>query len=386
MRSRKTVYLDNAATSYPKPPSVVAAVKDALQKPFGNPGRGSHLAARAAQDTVFTLRERAGEFFGAEPENVVLTSNSTHGLNLAVKCAAGPESHFLISDLEHNSVRRPVLAVRERLGCTVETFGTFGGDPDLIAADIKKKIRPGRTVVASIHVSNICNVELPVKTIGELCRQHDCIYIVDASQSAGHRPIDVESSHADVLCMPGHKGLFGPMGTGLMIVGPDFADKAKGEKTLLEGGSDFDSLSETMPDLLPERFEAGTLNAHGAAGLLAGLEFVMKTGLENIAKRENELFRQFAEMIGGVEGVTLYTDGTPGAVALFNIDGVSPATAGARLNDRGVCVRSGFHCAPLAHRTLGTGKDGAVRVSFGWFNTPSDAVYAADSIAAIARG
>ncbi len=385
MTRKKTVYLDNAATSWPKPGSVTSAVRDALKKPFGNPGRGSHSASETAQNAVFGLRESVASHFGSEADRVVLTSNATAGLNYALKGFASTGGHILISDLEHNSVRRPALALERELGCRVDTFRTFGGDPDMILSDIEKKLRPNDTVVVSVHVSNICNITLPIGAIGKLCRDAGCRFIVDASQSAGHRKIDVRDERIDVLCMPGHKGLYGPMGTGLMVFGEAAAREAERIRTTVEGGSGAESEKASMPDALPERLEAGTLNAHGAAGLLAGVEWIKKTGEERIAAHERRLYEEFVGILKTDKRITVYDDGGPGAVVLFNVKGASPAEVGGALDRDGICVRTGFHCAPTAHRTVGTGKDGAVRVSFGYFNTLSEVRFAAERVLSVSR-
>ncbi len=374
------IYLDNAATTWPKPTEVSEAVRRALTVPFGNPGRGSHKASENAMKTVYSLRETAADFFGAEPENVVLTSSATDGLNKAIKGAAGSYGKFLISDIEHNSVRRPVLSLADSGLCSVEVYHAFGKTDDEITDELKRRIIPGKTAVVSIHASNICNARLPIAKIGDVCRKNDCLFIVDASQSAGHIKTDVEKMKIDVLCLPGHKGLYGPMGTGLLIFGGSAASKIGEFSTIVEGGSGVDSLSDRMPDYLPERFEAGTINAHGSAGLLAGIKWLRETGIDRVSTHEKKLYDLFTDILSSYDRITLYGDQTPGPVVLFNIEGFPSGTVGRMLNERNICVRTGFHCSPLAHRSLGTGKDGAVRVSFGFFNTEAEVEKAAHEI------
>ena len=378
------IYFDNAATSWPKPRTVTESVKKELNEPFGNPGRGSHKAADNAAKTVYDLREAAGELFGAQPENIVLTTSATQGLNYAIKGAAQKGFKILISDIEHNSVRRPALALQSAGVCRTEVYGSYGGDPNRISDDLLRKIIPGKTVVVANHSSNVCNLTLPVTRIGEVCKATNSVFIVDASQSAGHFDIDIEKMGISVLCLPGHKGLYGPMGTGLMVFSSEAAEYASSYCTLIEGGSGVDSEDEKMPDGLPERFEAGTLNAHGAAGLLAGLRWILKTGTGKIREKEQRLWNDLYSRLVHSDRVIIYGDGTPGAVFLFNIKGVPPMKVGRLLDEKGICVRAGLHCSPLAHKTLKTGDDGAVRISFGYFNSIRETEEAADAILKIA--
>ncbi|MBQ6263009.1 MAG: aminotransferase class V-fold PLP-dependent enzyme [Clostridia bacterium] len=379
------IYFDNAATTWPKPRSVTEAVKRSLTVPFGNPGRGSHSAAAAASSAVYALREEAAELFGAEPQNVVLTSSATQGLNYAIKGAARKGCKILFSDLEHNSVRRPALALNDAGLCRTEVYGSYCGDTDKTVSDILEKIEPGNSVVIVNHSSNVCNVRLPVSEIGKICRKTGSVFIVDASQSAGHFNVDVEDMNISVLCMPGHKGLYGPMGTGLMVFSKSSSAGISEFGTLIEGGSGVDSEDRGMPYVLPERFEAGTVNAHGAAGLLAGIRWVKKLGTEKLREKERSLWLDLYHRLKGSNRIVVYGDGEPGAVFLFNIEGVSPSKVGRLLDENGICVRTGLHCSPLAHKTLGTGKDGAVRISFGFFNTLHETEEAADRILKIAK-
>ena len=378
------IYFDNAATTWPKPRAVSEAVKRSLSVPFGNPGRGSHKAASSAAETVYELREEAAGFFGAEPQNVVLTSSATQGLNYAIKGAAKKGCKILFSDMEHNSVRRPALALRDTGFCRTEMYGSYGGNEDEIISELICKTEPGNTVVVANHGSNVCNMTLPISRIGEICKKTGNLLIADASQSAGHNDIDVEKMNISVLCLPGHKGLYGPMGTGLMVFSGSAAERITSFSTLIEGGSGVDSADPGMPFVLPERFEPGTLNAHGAAGLLAGVRWVKRTGIARIRDNERRLWIDLYERISCSDRITVYGDGTPGAVFLFNIKGVPPSEVGRLLDEKGICVRTGLHCSPLAHKTIETGKDGAVRISFGYFNTLRETEEAADRILKIA--
>lgn len=370
------IYLDNAATSFPKPDAVYDRVTTMLHE-CGNPGRSSHRLAMLSEREVFACRAAAAEMFGSAPERVVFTCNATAALNMAIKCGYTGGS-ILISDLEHNSVRRPALAAADRAGENVLIFDSHAEMPDgeeraaEILASIRSKLAHTAKcgMLVSTAASNICGVRMPLREIGRLCRERGMLFVVDASQAAGHTDIDTRRDNIDVLCMPGHKGLYGPQGTGMMILGEGIALK----NSFIEGGSGVDSLSPGMPDEPPERYEAGTLAVPCIAGLLAGIEFVASVGTADIREHESRLAEilksGLRERLGG--RVTFYGDGHPGGILLFDISGYSPSDIGGYLDRNGVAVRSGYHCAPLAHRKLGT-KNGAVRASFGWFNTEDDA-------------
>ena len=361
------IYLDNAATTFPKPRSVYSAVMKTMKKSAGNPSRGSHAMARVASEAVYSCREAASELFGCDSDKVVLTYNATHALNLAIKGLAEEGSHILISDIEHNSVLRPVYALTKSNSCTFDVYPTFGGDAEKIIDGIRSLIRPETRMVIANHVSNICSVRLPIERIGELCKKRGIIFIVDASQSAGHIPIHIPSLNADAVCMSGHKGLYGPQGTGLLIFG-----KELGINTVIEGGSGVDSLDTEMPPYFPERLEAGTLSAPLASGLAAGIRWLASVGIDTVANHEKTLSSLLCEYLEEIRDITVYrpNDSVNGTV-LFSHVRLSPSKLAKLLDDNGICVRSGLHCAPLAHKALGTGDAGAVRVSFGYFNTVS---------------
>lgn len=362
---RRTVYLDNAATTYPKPEEVLRAASDAMRNAGGNPGRGSHRLSAAAAELVYDCRTAAAELFGAEPERVVFTLNATHALNFAVKGLAEAGCHILIDNYAHNAAYRPVAALAAA-GLAEYDIYDASGDGDEIMEDIRSKLRPDTRMVIATHQSNICSHVLPVKTIGQFCAQYGLHFIVDASQSAGHLPIDMESMNITALCMPGHKGLFGPMGVGMLISAPDVR-----YRTILEGGAGIHSLDAAMPEEFPERLEAGTLPLPAVAGLLAGIRFVRRTGLQEIRLHECTLTSALTEYLEGCPGITVYGESV-GSVVSFNADGYSPAEVGAHLASRGICVRTGYHCAPLAHRTVGSFENGSVRAAVSYFNKMSD--------------
>ncbi len=363
------VYLDNAATSFPKPGCVYSAVAKTMKKHGGSPSRSAHALSRAATEAVYSCREAAGELFSCEAESVVLTYNATHALNIAIKGLCPDGCHILISDIEHNSVLRTVHALCRERGCSLDVYPSCGGDADAVLNALEFALRDNTGLVVANHMSNICSLRLPVERIGALCRERGIAFVVDASQSAGHIPISIPSLNADAVCMAGHKGLLGPQGTGLMIL--------TGERMphpLIYGGTGVLSRELDMPTEAPERFEGGTLSAPLAAGLGAGMRYLAGVGLENIHREECRLASLLGEYLAGYDDIILYDRDHIGqsACVLFNIDEMSPAATSHYLDLGGICTRSGLHCAPLAHATVGTGESGAVRASFGCFNTVSD--------------
>lgn len=362
---RRLVYFDNAATSYPKPAAVIRAVTDAMRIAGGNPGRGSHWLANAAAELVYDCRTAAAEMFGAAPERVAFTAGATHALNAAIKGLAEPGCHILIDHYAHNAALRPVYALA---AAGLAEYDVYDADADekQVLANIVQKLRPTTKLLIATHQSNICSHVLPVEAIGRLCREYGIHFVVDAAQSAGHLPIDLRTMNITSLCIPGHKGLFGPMGVGMLISAPDVT-----YKTILEGGAGVHSLDAAMPEELPERLEAGTLPLPAIAGLLAGIRYVRQTGLQEIHLHEYALTSELTDRLREIPGVTLYGESI-GSVVGFNAAGYSPAEVGAWLASRGICVRTGYHCAPLAHRTVGSFENGSVRVSVSHGNRMSE--------------
>ena len=366
-----TVYLDHAATSYPKPSAVLTAVTDCMKQSGGNPGRGSHSLALAAAREIYACRETAAALFGASPERVIFTLNTTHALNLAIKGGLERGGHALCSDMEHNSVYRPLyrLAAEGRVDFDVfDTFPAEAPSTDRILSSLLSKIRPDTKMVVCAHASNICSATLPIAAIGSLCRRMGILFVVDAAQSAGHIPLDIERMNIDALCLPGHKGLLGPQGTGMLILG-----KHMNPDTLLEGGNGIDSLRGEMGDDVPERYEAGTLQTPAIAGLRAGMDYVKAVGIEAIGERERRLYGSLRDRLSTLPRVRLYAPKPMGGVLLFSVEGYASEEVGKRLNAEGICVRTGFHCSALGHKTLKTPADGAVRVSFGHTSKERDA-------------
>ena len=358
------IYFDSAATSFPKPPSVISEMSRCMSEYCGNPGRGSHPLAMAAAEKLYECREVVAEMFDApSAERVVFTMNTTYAINMALEAFVPKGSHVLISDLEHNAVLRPVIGLAEKGVITYDIFPTKGSALQVICG-INSRIRSNTSAVVCTLASNICSNRIPIEEIGRLCRSRGLLFIADGAQAAGHRNIRMADMCIDVLCLPGHKGLYGPQGTGLMIIGTDDIGEA-----FIKGGSGSDSLSPHMPEILPDRYEAGTANTPGIAGLLEGIRFVRETGLKKIETIEKELWYRLYSRIGGDKRFLIYGDVYPSSVLLLNKKGRSPSELGRYLSERGICTRSGLHCAPLAHKTLGTGENGGVRISFSVFNT-----------------
>lgn len=361
----RPVYLDHAATSFPKPSAVVSAVTDCMKYRGGNPGRSSHTLALEAAREIYACREVAAAMFGAEADRVIFTLNTTHALNLAIKGIMGRGGHAICSDMEHNSVYRPLYRLAREGICDFDVFDTFSAAPlrsdGMILSSLASKLRPDTRMVVCAHASNICSAVLPIRRIGELCRRRGILFVVDGAQSAGALDLDMERDHIDVLCLPGHKGLMGPQGTGMLILG-----KGVTLDTLMEGGNGMDSLRGDMSEDAPERYEAGTLQTPAIAGLRAGMEFVGSVGIEAIREHERALGVGLRDRLMEIPKVTVYAPYREGGVVLFSVAGYTSEEVGQRLDREGICVRSGFHCSALGHRTLGTPEGGAVRVSFGW--------------------
>ncbi len=364
------IYLDNAATTWPKPENVYREVSRCMTDYCGNPGRGGHTMSAAAGRAVYDCRCLAAELFSAEPENAVFTLNTTYALNMAIKGIARTGDHIIISNMEHNSVLRPVIAT----GCDYDVFDAAAA-PERIVCDIISKLTPRTRMIVCTHRSNICPIRLPIKAIGELCRARGLCFIVDTAQSAGVYPVDMRECHIDALCFAGHKSLYGIQGAGGVI----FSSRYKGEAarklhTLVEGGSGIASLEEYMPSLLPERLESGTLPTPAIAGLAAGIRAITEVGIPRIREHGISLYRRVRERLCNHNRIEVYCpDIGYGETLLFNVRGMPSTEVADKLDREGICVRAGFHCAPLAHKALGTGESGAVRVSFGAFNTAEEA-------------
>ncbi len=361
------IYLDNAATTFPKPENVYKEINKVLRYSCGNPGRSSHRLSREAEEAVYRCRASVAELVCCEPENVVFTLNATHALNLAIKALYRGSGDVLISSVEHNAVLRPVYA----LGCKYRTFDVSGCDEDIISS-FKRALTPKTELVICVHVSNLCGKTLPVAEIGRICAQHRIRFIIDASQSAGTLPLDIEKMSASAICAPGHKGLYGPQGSGFAVFSRSISEITDSLSPFLYGGNGVDSLSPYMPSVLPERFEAGTPATPCIAGLARGIDEVRAVGISSIHRHECQLSSLTKQLLQEIDGVKLYGAEHEGSTVLFNVEGISPETVASELDKRDISVRSGFHCCPLGHKHLMTGNNGAVRASFSMYSSIKD--------------
>lgn len=358
------IYLDSAATTLQKPPAVARAMVSAL-KHCASLGRGGHKPAMLSADTAFACRQAAAELFHvSDPENVVFTMNATHALNLAIKSLVRPGDTVVVSGYEHNAVTRPLTV----LGCNIQVARAPLFQPEALMAEFDRLITPETACVVCTHVSNVFGYILPVGEVAELCRKRGVPFLLDASQSAGCLPVHLAELGCAFIAMPGHKGLYGPQGTGLLLCGDGTPIK-----TLLEGGTGSLSARQEMPDFLPDRLEAGTHNIPGIAGLLAGIRYVSQRGEDAILRRERDLMIQAASELSALPGVKVYDSPWPerqSGVLSFSVEGKDCETVGEALGEKGIAVRAGLHCAPYAHRSAGTLEKGTVRASFSDFNTP----------------
>ena len=357
------IYLDSAATTFQKPPSVTAAMQDALLT-MSSPGRGGYPAAMKAAETAFQCRSELAELFGVgNPERVVFTSSATHGLNIAIKSLVPPGGKAVVSGYEHNAVTRPLTA----LGAEVSAAEAPLFRQSEVAAAFDRLIVPGTDAVICNHISNVFGFIQPVEAIAAMCRERGVPFIIDASQSAGVLPLNLDRLEAAFIAMPGHKGLYGPQGTGVLLCGENIP-----VRTLLEGGTGSLSMQQEMPDFLPDRLEAGTHNMPGIAGLLAGVRFVKQRGMANILNHERRLTLLAAEGIRMLPGAKVLA--MPGLREQAGVLSFVPLKkdveeVGTRLAEQGIAVRTGLHCASFAHKSAGTLDTGTVRVSFSDFNT-----------------
>ena len=349
------IYLDHGATSFPKPPSVTEAVIRALRT-CANPGRGGHKPAMEAARTVFACRERAAQLFDCKAEQVVFTASCTHGLNIAIRTLVKPGDPVVISGFEHNAVTRPL----QGLGAKIQVVGRRLFDPEDTVVSFEKALQNGVKVAIFTHVSNVFGYILPINELSDLCRKYGVPFVIDAAQSAGSLPVQLEKLGADFIAMPGHKGLLGPQGTGILLCG-------RQPEPLLFGGTGSHSASWEMPDWLPDRLEAGTVNVPGIAGLERGLALVQQ-GME---QRHNMALRQSARCATEIKrlGCRVFTGTDQSAVFSF-VPPVDCEVFAQKLGQLGVGVRAGLHCAPLAHESAGTLDTGTVRISFGYDASP----------------
>lgn len=365
------IYFDNAATTFQKPPSVMREMMRCMREYCGNPGRSGHKISMRAAEAIYDCRMNMAEFFGiSKPENVIFTMNTTHAINLALGGILRRRNHVLISNLEHNSVARPVAAFAEKGIITYGIFNALCNDDEVIR-NIEEKITPYTRVIVTLHASNICPHLLPISKIGALCKKHGIIYIVDAAQSAGIYDIKINNDNISVLCVPGHKGLYGPQGSGAAIFADDF-DFSLLSPTVF-GGNGMNSAEADMGHEAPESYEAGTPATQCIVGLGEGLKFVKAKTTAAIREHENAIYRRVRDGLLSIPDIRVFLPSAEkGNTLLFTSGRRSASAIAAELAEHGICTRSGMHCSPFAHKTLGTGGD-AVRASFSVFNTPDEA-------------
>ena len=361
------LYFDNSATSYPKPSSVKQAVSKAITEYGANPGRSGYKMAMETGSRIYEARENLATLFDTESQNVAFTLNCTHALNIAIKGLLKKGNHVLISDLEHNSVLRPIQKLCDDGIISYDVF-TYYDDDERTLSDIKSKINDKTRLIICTHVSNVFGYILPIRKIGKLCREKGIYFLVDGAQSAGQLDISIKNDYIDFLCVPGHKGLYGTCGTGAIITKwGDMLD------TLMEGGTGTISLSKEMPEEMPERHEAGTINTVGIISLKAGTDYVLGKGVKNIFNYEKYLADYVYNSLKKENDIIIYSyspaSGKNVPIITFNIKGRNSDEVASELSRIGIAVRGGFHCSYLAHKKMGTDDTGTVRISIGSFNT-----------------
>lgn len=377
------VYLDNAATTFPKPEEVYEEVMKCMREYGANPGRSGHRLALEAGRVIYDTRETLSKMFNIKnPMNIVFTCGGTDGLNLAIKGILKSGDHVITSTMEHNSVLRPLKDLEKKgLELTIVECDKKGF---IDIKDIENSIKSNTKVIITTHASNVIGTIFPIKEIGKLARANDITYIVDAAQTAGLYDIDVEDMNIDVLVFPGHKSLLGPQGTGAIYIGENICiDCTK------QGGTGSSSESLVQPDIMPDKFESGTPNTPGIAGLGRGAKFIMENGMENIRLHENELTKYFLEELNKIEEIIIYGPNDADKqvpVISINIKGADSSEVGYLLDSEfDIAVRTGLHCAPLAHETAGTLQSGTIRFSIGYFNTKEDIDKALDALKSIIK-
>ncbi len=355
------IYLDNAATTWPKPRGTAAAIADVLSNRGANPGRGSYRMAELSSETVYKCRCRAAEFFGSDsPENVIFTPSCTHSINYVLKGVLSAGDHVIISDMEHNAVTRPIARLAKR-GVQCSRARVHEGDPEATLAEFRRKMQVNTKLIFCTHASNVFGIKLPVEEIGQLARRNGILFGLDCAQSAGTALLDLRRLPADFLCMPAHKGLYGIMGLGMLIINCD-----RKLATVIEGGTGSLSGVNVQPDYLPDRFESGTLNVPAIAALDVGMNFIDTVGRERLEAHEFSLIRRAYDAFAAMPECRLYTArpeaGSHVPLLSFNINGIPSDEAAVLLGERDIAVRAGLHCAGDAHRAIGTQSGGTVRI------------------------
>lgn len=368
---KEMIYLDNAATTWPKPLCVRQAMVESMEQFGANPGRGGHSMSLAASEAVYRCRETAARMFHLDnPAGVVFTMNCTMSLNIVLKGLLKNGGHVVVSSLEHNAVMRPLTALSVRRP-VYTAAKVVPGDDDQTVNNFRRCLTPYTKAIVCLHASNVFGFRLPIRRLGQLAREYGLLFVVDAAQTAGVLPIDMQQDNIDYLCVPGHKGLYGPMGTGMLLCAPE-----KPLPTLMEGGTGSQSLLLTQPEELPDRMESGTVNLPGICGLRAGMEWVMEHGVEAIGREETWHLSMLYEHLSRMPKVRLYAPrpslDRSAPVLSFNLDGKKSEETAALLSEAGVAVRAGIQCAPSAHRQMHTLPDGTVRMAPSLFTTDEE--------------
>jgi len=361
------IYFDNAATTFPKPDSVYESIMEAMKEYGANPGRSGHKMALKANRGIFETRNLLSKLFNIDnPMNIVFTSNCTESLNLGIKGVLKEGDHVITTSMEHNSVLRPIKYLEEKGIENTIVMANKKGEID--PQDIKRAIKENTRLIVTTHISNLTGTIIPVEEIGKIAKDRGVLYMLDAAQSAGVYDIDVESMNISLLAFPGHKGLLGPLGTGGLYIKEGLEIQA-----IYQGGTGSASESLVQPDIFPDKYESGTLNAPGIVGLGAGIAYILDKGIENIRKHEEELTQHFIDGIRDIDGIKIYgvkNSKKQAAVVSLNIKNIDSSEIAYVLDEEyNIAVRSGLHCAPLAHKTIETLDQGVVRFSFGIFNT-----------------
>lgn len=377
------VYFDNAATSYPKPQVVYDAIMKSMIDYGANPGRSGHKKALQANRGIFETRRLIAKLFNIKnPMDIAFTFNCTESLNLAIKGILKPGDHVITTSMEHNSVLRPIMFL-EKLG--IENTIVQGDSMGIInPKDIEKSIRPETKMIVTTHISNLTGTIMDIEVIGQIAKKYNILYLVDGAQSAGVYDIDIEKLNIDLLAFPGHKGLLGPQGTGGLYI-----REGVEVKEIFQGGTGSISDSLEQPLVMPDKFESGTPNAPGIVGLGEGIKYILELGMENIRGKEEELTQHFIEEARKVKGIKLYGPlevGKHAPVVALNLGEADSSEVSYILDEEyDIAVRPGLHCAPLAHKTIGTFKQGVVRFSFGYENTHEEIEFAIKALRDISQ-
>ncbi len=380
------IYFDNAATTFPKPTAVYRGCEEAMYKFGANPGRSGHKFSMETAEMVFLAREAVADFFNAgDIENVVFTMNCTMSINMVLKGLLKKGDHVVISNFEHNAVARPIHRLKKDGVISYSIANVEEGKNEKTVLNFKNAMRPNTKLVVCTHASNVFGIKLPIREIGALCKSKGMLFLVDAAQTAGVVPIDIKRDGIDFLCVASHKGLYAPMGTGILV-----AEKARMLKTIIEGGTGSASTDLSQPETIPDKFESGTLNVVGIAGILYGINTVKRIGIDTISSHEFGIIKNVYRRLKASSRIELYThfpdERYHVPVLSFNVKGIDSGDVTSLLSEKGFALRGGLHCAPLAHIAKGTEKNGTVRLCPSMFTTLNDSNKLCDAIFSLSRG